>query len=156
MKSSLGRAVVLSSLFVASALGTGAAAADNGFYVFPSAASWGSVSLDANYKVIQDLALPPGRYIANASAALESGGGTFLLAECVLMLNGAVLGDISRGLIGGSVQNFLTLPLTVGFTTGTAQDLQLACRGDVGVRSQPSPMTAVRVNQLTVQKGFQP
>jgi hypothetical protein len=76
------------------------------------------------------------------------------------MLNGhpiPILGDLSSGSIGGgSPTSLLTLPVTVGFTIGTPQSLDLACRGDFGVTSQPSPITAIRVKHLTEQRGLQP
>jgi hypothetical protein len=160
MELRIARALVLCSLFVASAMGSSTAAwaeQTEGFYVFPFGSDWHSVALDANFRVIQTISLPPGEYIANASAALESSTqGQFLLVECVFMLNGAPLGELSRGLIGGGVNNFLTLPLTVGASIDTPQSLQLACRGDFGVRSQPSPITAIRVVKLTTQKGVNP
>jgi hypothetical protein len=160
MKLGIARSLILCSVFLASAVGSSTAAwaeQTEGFYVFPSGAGWNFVALDENFRVIQTISLPAGDYIANASAALESTTpDRFLLAECLFTLNGARQGDVSRGLIGGGVQNFLTLPVTVGVSIDTPQSLQLACRGDAGIRSQPSPITATRVVRLTVQKGVNP
>ena len=158
------RAFILFNVFLASAFGSSAAAwaeDTEGFYVFPSAANWNFVSLNETFfTVIQSISLPSGKYIANGTAVLASTTPGFLLVDCRFMLNGhpiPILGDTSRGIIGGgSPTSLLTLPVTVGFTVGTPQSLDLACRGDFRVSSQPSPITAIRVKHLTEQRGIQP
>jgi hypothetical protein len=100
--------------------------------------------------------LPRGSYIANAGAVLVSSSPEPRLVDCVFTLDGVIQGELpARGVVGAIV-GFLTLPLTIGFTIETVQDLGVACRADVPdlVQSQPSTMTAIRVNRLIVQRHF--
>jgi hypothetical protein len=129
-----------------------------GYYAFPSGGtSWETVLINEDFTVIQDLQLPAGDYIANAAAAVAVGGPDPFLVECIFMLNGTIVGELSRGMLGGSFNNFLTLPLTAGFTVTRPAELTVACRADPpGVYSQPTSITAIRVDNLVIQGGFTP
>jgi hypothetical protein len=124
-----------------------------GFFVsfIPGGAA---VNIGEDFTEIQKFsALPPGSYIANASAVLASNGPDLRLVDCVFTTGGTFQGELARGVVGGGANNFVSLPLTVGFTIETTTDVGVACRADVSpaVVSQPSPMTAIRVDRLTVQ-----
>ena len=125
-----------------------------GFFVsvFPSGAT---VALGTDFTEIQRLqSLRRGNYVANASAVLGSNYPDLRFVDCVFTIDGLIQGDLARGMVGGTgIDNFVSLPLTVGFTIKKTQDLVLACRSDVVdvVFSQSSPVTAIRVDRLTVQ-----
>lgn len=167
MSAQIGRAVVLFTAACAVTLASERSArADDddqggtrGFFASPQGGGgWASVVLDQQFRDIQRLSLPPGRYVANATAALASGSPDFQAVGCFFRVGEVFQGDTVQGLIGGGVNNFVTLPITAGFTLRTTQDLAVACaaeRPDLVV-SQPSPITAIRVDRLTVQGGFQP
>ena len=112
-------------------------------------------ALGTDFTEIQRLSsLPAGNYIANASAVLSSSNDPQLhLVDCIFMIGGFNQGELARGLLGGTVNNFASLPLTLGFSITTTSDLVLACRADVSavVFSQSSPITAIRVDSLTAQ-----
>jgi hypothetical protein len=130
-----------------------------GYYASPSGGpSWSTVIITGDFTVVQNLSLPAGDYIANAAAVVSVGGPEVIFSvDCIFTLNGARVGELSRGMVGGSFNNFLTLPLTVGFTITKPQELAVACRADPpGVYSQPSPITAIRVDNLVIQEGFVP
>jgi hypothetical protein len=126
-----------------------------GFFAFPSGDGWVTVNLvAAESTVIQRLTLPPGKYIANAIASLASNNLTSV--RCRLTI-GTLDSDYVTGVVGGELNDFLTLALTFGFTVQAPQDLVLSCTAaSAGVVSQPSPITAIRVDRLTIQGGFAP
>jgi hypothetical protein len=114
----------------------------------------GAVNIGTDFTEIQKLSsLPPGSYIANGSAVLASNGPDLRLVDCSFTTGGTLRGELARGMVGGAANNFVSLPLTIGFTIGTTTDLAVVCRSDVSpaVVSQPSPITAISVNHLTVQ-----
>jgi hypothetical protein len=113
-----------------------------------------AVNMGTDFTEIQKLtSLLPGSYIANASAVLASNGPDLRLVDCSFTTGGTLRGELARGMVGGTANNFVSLPLTIGFTIGTTTDLAVACRSDVSpaVVSQPSPITAISVNHLTIQ-----
>lgn len=133
--------------------------ATRGFFASPQIGGWASVALDQQFRDIQRLSLPPGRYVANATAQLASGDPNFHGVSCLLRVGDLIVSDAMQGLIGGGVNNFVTLPLTFAFTIRTTQNLAVACATEnsgLGIVSQPSPITAIRVDRLTIQNGFQP
>jgi hypothetical protein len=115
----------------------------------------GGTFVGTAFTEISKLSLPPGEYIANASAVLSFSGSQELhLVDCVFTIGERIKGEQARGAFAASVSGgFVTLPLTLGVTISTTSDLVVACRSDVGdvVFSQSSPITAIRVNRLTVQ-----
>jgi hypothetical protein len=114
----------------------------------------GAINIGTDFTEIQKFSsLPPGSYIANASAVLASNGPDLRLVDCGFTVGGTLQGELARGMVGGAPNNFVSLPLTVGFTIETTTDLGVACRSDVSpaVVSQPSPITAIRVDRLTIQ-----
>jgi hypothetical protein len=114
----------------------------------------GAINIGTDFTEIQRLSsLPPGSYIANASAVLASSGPDLRLVDCIFTAGGTFQGELARGMVGGAANNFVSLPLTVGFTIETTTDVAVACRSDVApaVVSQQSPMTAISVTHLTVQ-----
>jgi hypothetical protein len=110
----------------------------------------GGTFVGTAFTEISKLSLPAGEYIANASAVLGSGDPAHFV-DCTFTTGGTNKGELTRGMAGGT-NTFVTLPLTVGFTISTTTDLGVACRSDVAgvVFSQSSPITAIRVDRLTV------
>jgi hypothetical protein len=165
VKRSISKVTFLVGALLASAgTGVAASAADSGrgpmqgFFVsdFPDGGFEfldGDLARAAEFTEIQVLSLPPGKYIANASAVLASNDVQLHLVDCTFTIGGVNQGALIRGMIGGDINNFATLPLTIGFTLQGAQDLGVACRSDAPriVVSQPSPLTAIRIGRLTVQ-----
>ena len=121
--------------------------------------NWSAAPLGGggDFTAIQRLSLPAGKYIANASAHLVSNDANLHVLSCIFTIDGRSVSKDVRGKIGGTVNNFITLPLTAGFTINTSKELALACRGDFPgiVVSQPSPITAIRVDRLIVTEGFE-
>jgi len=153
----VGRAFMLCSAALGVAVGGGGSArADDqdqggtrGF--FTPAAAFEARLLDGEFREMRRLSLPPGRYIANATAGFASSTPDFFIAECIFFLGEGMQGELSRATLGGSFGNFVTIPLTVGVTLKTPQDLLVACRGDSAVSTQPTTITAIRVDRLTLQ-----
>ena len=161
MNTSLARGLVVAGLSIGSVMGSGPAAAQanptDGFFAFPQGGDWSPVALGTEPVEIQRITLPAGSYIVQASAALatEDTQVTHFVA-CGLGVAGVIQGELSRGLLGGATPpTFLTLSLTAGFAIDATQDLSLVCVTDVPdvVISQPSPITAIRVDSLTVSGG---
>jgi hypothetical protein len=159
------RVLVLVGMVIASGVGGGVAAwaADGGndqsltrgFFAFPGGDGWVTVNLGTEFTDLQRLTLPPGKYIATATAALAS---NILTSVGCRLTIGTLEGDFVQGVLGRDSNDFLALPLTFGFTIQTPQDLAVACvAGSAGaVVSQPSPITAIPVDRLTIQEGFAP
>jgi hypothetical protein len=126
-----------------------------GFYVdgFPNGGS--SISIGTDFTEIQKYSgLPTGNYLATASAVLASSGADLHFVDCIFTINGTIRGELGRGTVGGFLgDNFLSLPLTIGFTVKSPADVGVACRTDVAgvVFTQASPITAIRVDRLTTQ-----
>jgi hypothetical protein len=126
-----------------------------GFFVsgFPSGAT---VAIRRTFTEIQKFSsLPPGKYIANASAVLASNDAELRFVDCIFTINRAIRGELARGMVGGTGRdNFVSLPLTIGFEINMTSNLGVACRSDVSgvVFSQGSPITAIRLDRLTVQQ----
>ena len=111
--------------------------------------------LGTSFTRAQKLALPAGKYIANGSAVLATNEAQFRYVDCIFLVNGRIIGDVARGMIGGTgVDNFMSLPLTVGFSINAPTNLVLGCRSDVAgvVFTQTSHITAIRVDRLTIQQ----
>jgi hypothetical protein len=163
MTFTIARVLILAGGLIANVGGGGGAAwaqETRGFFADPGHGSWQSVNIGTNFTVIQRFsALPPGKYLAHASAVLASSDPLFRYVDCGFTIGRNLQSDLARGVVGGTgVDNFVSLPLTLGFTLTTAQTLAVACRADVAdaVVSQPSPITIIKVDRLTVQRGFQP
>jgi hypothetical protein len=113
------------------------------------------VTLGPDFREITKLELPPGAYIANVSASFAASGSLVRLIDCFFTVGGVQRGELTRGMIGGiGPNNFTMLPHTVGVTLATRTDLGVACRTDAagtGVTSQPSHLTAIRVDRLTAR-----
>lgn len=128
-----------------------------GYYASPTG-NWGTVRITEEFTVVQNLSLPAGSYIANASAnvASESPSLTYNSVSCIFMINGFIRGEASRATVGGDVNNMLSLPLTIGFTIDEPTDLEVACAAGntTQVWSQPTSITAIRVDNLEIQEGF--
>jgi hypothetical protein len=127
-----------------------------GFYV-EGFLNGASVNIGTDFTEIQKFSsLPPGSYIANASAVLASSGSPeFHFVDCIFTIGGTIKGELARGVVGGTGSGgFVSLPLTIGFTISTTTDLGVACRttAELGVvGSQGSPITAIRVDRLAIQ-----
>jgi hypothetical protein len=118
--------------------------------------NFGLVSFGTDFTPFNEryTALPAGSYIANASIVVASNDPAYHFVDCAFQIGGITDGGhITRGIIGGTVNNFVTLPLTVAFTITQPQDVALACRSEVNgyVHSQPSPITFIQVDRLTTQ-----
>ena len=126
-----------------------------GFYVdgFPNGGS--TISIGTTFTEIQVYrGLPSGKYIATASAVLTANGTDVHYVDCVFTINGTMRGELARGMVGGNIgDNNLSLPLTIGFTIDQRSNVGVSCNSDVDgvVFTQASPITAIRVDQLTSQ-----
>jgi hypothetical protein len=113
------------------------------------------VTLGTGFSEITKLTLPPGDYIANVSAVFAASGDLVRLVDCFFTVGGVRRGRETRGMVGGlGPNNFTTLPHTIGVTLGERTDLGVACRTDLpnsGVVSQPSHLTAIRLDRLTAR-----
>jgi hypothetical protein len=129
-----------------------------GFYAFPNGPTggWETVFLETEFAPIQRLSLPAGSCIANGMASLASFGPSVNLVDCIFFVGGGFQGEMSRGSVGGGPSNFTTLPLTIGFRINGNRQIAIACRADTPgvVLSQPSPITAIRVDRLSIRSGF--
>jgi hypothetical protein len=127
-----------------------------GFYVegFPNGGH--GISLGTNWTEIQVYrGLPAGKYITTASAVLVANGTDVHFVDCIFTVAGGLRGEVSRGMVGGIIgDNSVSLPLTMGFTTSKPVNLGVSCATDVEgiVFTQGSPITAIRVDQLTSQR----
>jgi hypothetical protein len=114
------------------------------------------VTLGTGFSEITKLELPPGDYIANVSAVFAASGDLVRLLDCVFTVGGVPRGQLTRGMVGGvGPNNFTTLPHTIGVTLVQRADLGVACRTDLagsGVTSQPSHLTAIRLDRLTARR----
>jgi hypothetical protein len=113
--------------------------------------SFGSQALSGTPLAIIKLTLPSGRYVVNATAAVV-GGVTFATAQC--FLRGSISGNVSDAVqttTGGSGNSFAAIPLTTAFTLTATEDIALVCSASGSVSTQPSTITAIRVETLTKQ-----
>jgi hypothetical protein len=120
---------------------------------FPNGGS--SEPLGTSFTRTQKLALPAGKYIANGSAVLATNEARLRYVDCIFLVNGRIVGDAARGMIGGTGRdNFMSLPLTAGINITAPTNLVLGCRSDVAgvVFTQTSHITAIRVDRLTIQQ----
>jgi hypothetical protein len=128
------------------------------FFAFPTGGSWHSVELATEFTEIQRLTLPAGKYIVNASAQLATVAPGPLSVDCIITINGSRRGELARGVIGGLGQPTAleTIALTAGFSITSRRHLGLACRAEHPflVFSQPSPITAIQVDDLRVRGGL--
>ena len=140
-----------------SAVDGNAAAASSttrGFFV-GNGPTGAAISIGTGFSVIQKMSLPAGSYVATVSAVVSSNDPEARLVDCVFAVGGITTGQLARGMVGGlGPNNFATIPNTVVFAITTRTNLAVACRSDVGDRvvSQPSPLTAIRVGSVTVQR----
>jgi len=114
-----------------------------------------AISLGTGFSVIQKMSLPAGSYVATVSAVLASSDPEARLVDCVFAVGGITTGQLARGMVGGlGPNNFATIPNTVVFAITTRTNLSVACRADIRDRvvSQPSPLTAIRVASVVVQR----
>jgi|SRR5919112_5597080 hypothetical protein len=124
------------------------------FYVdgFPTG---GFAFIGTSFTQIQVFAsLPAGKYIATATAVLAASDPEDRLVDCMFTINGMLKGGLIRGvLVGAPTNHYLSLPITFGFSSSAPVDLGVACRSDVArvVVSQPGPLTAIKVDQLTTR-----
>jgi hypothetical protein len=113
------------------------------------------VTLGTDLRQITKLTLPPGSYVANVSAVFAASGSLVRLIDCFFTVGGVPRGALTRGMVGGlGPNNFTTLPHTIGVTLAARTDLGVACRTEAegtGVVSQPSHLTAIRVDRLTAR-----
>ena len=133
---------------------TATAGVTRGFYVdgFPTG---GFAFIGTSFTQIQVFRnLPAGKYIATATAVLAATDPEDRLVDCMFTINGTNRGGLIRGVLEGApTDHFLSLPITFGFSSSAPVDLGVACRSDVAkvVISQPSPLTAIKVDQLTTR-----
>jgi hypothetical protein len=161
------KTMLFAGVVLASVAGTAAAwAADrgsgrgrtDGFFASGLGGASVPISTDFPGTEVQVLSLPPGRYIANASAVLTSDESEVRFVDCIFTLDGVIRGELIRGMVGGPpampLSNFLSLPLTVGFEIKEPQELPVACTTEIEntVFSQGSPITTIRVDRLIVQE----
>jgi hypothetical protein len=108
---------------------------------------------DPDFAEIQFLDLPRGRFLASAAAVLASSDTEFHPVDCRFTVDGVFVSELSRDQIGGSINNFLTLPLVIGVKLEQPGRLGVECRTDVAdiVVSQPSALIAWRVQRLDNQ-----
>jgi hypothetical protein len=118
-----------------------------------SGGGFGMEQVDPDWTVVETLhGLPPGTYLATATAALASDSRSPLqAAQCQLQIPGVWGGQDHQASIGGSAGTFAVVPLIAGFTIETTQDLLLVCRATYeGVVTQQSVISAIPVTTLTV------
>jgi hypothetical protein len=153
MKLNLPRVLILTVAYMASAIGGHCAhAADEvretrGFFQDREHV----VNLDfefAEVQVIRDL--PPGNYIANAVAVVASSDPQFHNVQCIFTIGGSIQGIAVQSNLGGGINNFVSIPLTIGFTLNSHKRFAVACRTDVAniVVSQPSLISVVNVDRI--------
>jgi len=153
MKLNIASVLVLAGVLIVSAVGSGVAAWATGTGPraggFVPGTDFGFEYIGTDFTVIKTLpSLPPGSYLATAVANLASNDPAFHFVDCMFRVGEFFPGELSRGTIGGHDTNFISLPLTIGFTIPTTQDLAVACRSEVSgvVASQGSPITALSVH----------
>lgn len=139
---------------VAEATTTSASAAIRGFFVGnnPTASA---INIGTGFTVIQKISLPAGSYVATAMAVLASNDPEARLVDCMLAVGGVRRGQLARGMVGGlGANNFTTIPNTIVFAIKVRTNLTVVCQADLANRvvSQPSPLTAIRVDSVTVQR----
>ena len=91
-----------------------ASAYDDGFYVDTTKSGFHSVQIGTDFTDFGwFLLLPPGSYIANASAVLAntSRDGVSHPVDCRFTVGGIIKGEIARGMLS-STNEFISLPLT--------------------------------------------
>ena len=111
-----------------------------------------AISLGTGFSVIQKISLPPGSYVATGMAVVAATDPKLRSVDCSFAVGGLTRGQLARGMVGGGINTFATIPNTIVFTIAETKNLSLACRADVAdhVVSQPSPLTAIKVNSVTV------
>lgn len=121
----------------------------NAFYKDQSD-TFGSESLNLNTFIkTVTLSLPAGSYVVNATAAFGSGV-AFNVVQCQIQWTGGS-GPAVQGTIGGSANSFLVMPLMSPVTLAATDDVSIACRGGSDVNTQPSAITAIQVETVTIQ-----
>jgi hypothetical protein len=127
-----------------------------GFFAFPDG-GFVSLHIGTDFTDIQSLSLPAGKYILNASAVVGSNSVTPRPIQCIFMVDGFTKGEPASGAVGGTGTSMhTTLALTAGIRLLTRDKVTLACATDDpgAVFSQPSPITAIQVDRLTVITGL--
>jgi hypothetical protein len=130
-----------------------------GYFAHPADGDWHTVNIGTEFVEIQRLSLRRGKYIVNATAQLAANVIPPVGVDCRLLVKGVADSGISSGVIGGtgSPTHKVMLALTFGFFIPEHRDLSLECRaefGSMGIVSQPSNITAIRVHALIVRKGI--
>jgi hypothetical protein len=104
--------------------------------------------------VVKTLSLPAGSYVVNATANVTGNGATtFVVAACGLQSGaGHNLSENTKLTLGGSVNGGGSLPLVGAFTLAGPDTVSIACSADqVGLFTQPSTITAIKVQTLSTQ-----
>jgi hypothetical protein len=132
------------------------AAPTRGFFAMPTG-SFISVVLGSDLTDIQRLNLPAGNFIVNASAVLATFGDVPRRVTCSLVVDNLARGEAATGVVGGAGVDVTTsLPITAGIRLVSRADLAVACAADEPglVWSQPSPITAIKVDALSITHGL--
>jgi len=97
---------------------------------------------------IQELAA--GNYIANAVATAASNDPQFHNVVCFFTVGGSFKGTSVQGSLGGGINNFVAIPLTIGFVLETPKSLGVACSTDVEniVVYQPTAISVISVDKI--------
>lgn len=105
MTFTIARVLILAGGLIANVGGGGGAAwaqETRGFFADPGHGSWQSVNIGTNFTVIQRFsALPPGKYLAHASAVLASSDPLFRYVDCGFTIGRNLQSDLARGVVGG-------------------------------------------------------
>lgn len=117
---------------------------------------FGLVTIGTDFTVIAAVNLPPGNWVAFATATLTTTATGTTNIQTGFLLGGEIYSPFVQTQL--VVTDLLTsagasqvVPITTGLTINTLQTLQVACRAsppDV-VYSQPSTITAIQVESLT-------
>ena len=105
----------------------------------------------AGFSVIHTFdSLNPGEYVANATVVLRSSDPQFHVVECAFLFGNEIFRSGVSGSLGGSSNNHLTLPLTIGFSLDSPRAVGVACRPDAGniVHADASQISLIRVDEL--------
>jgi len=127
-----------------------------GFFAMPTG-NFISVVLGSDLTDIQRLNLPAGNFIVNASAVLATFGDVPRHVTCSLVVDNLARGEAATGVVGGAGVDVTTsLPITAGIRLVSRADVAVACAADEPglVWSQPSPITAIKVDALSITHGL--
>lgn len=102
---------------------------------------------------VKTLSLPAGSYVVHATAAFaRTFSSTFSGVACTLRTGSGQFGDQDQSTVGGDFNSFALVPLAAAFTLAGPDTVSIICTAFTdGVFTQPSTITAIQVQTLSVQ-----